>query len=196
MRGKMSAVTAVAGALLVMFNAGAAWAFDLKDITLPEEMMQSLGTSGYVSDNLSLPPSMRYDKHENDWVVERIKAVAGFANDHARNPGAPYIMLAGYYDTDVTYAAGGTFTLIAYVMDMDGYSDIASVEVHYMSAPTGVYLMDDGNSGDFGAGDSVFGLSVTIPPNTLPPDRYLLELVATDMSGNQSDIWPYLTIHP
>jgi len=137
-----------------------------------------------------------FSSGEANWLVDRLRAVSHAASFSASANQPPYIMLAGYYDTDVTYADGGTFKLIAYVMDPDGPQDVARVELYYNATPTGVLMADDGNNGDFGAGDQVFGLLFEIGPNVLPAGSYTLEIVATDQSGNVSDMWPYLTVHP
>jgi hypothetical protein len=109
----------------------------------------------------------------------------------------PYIMVGGYWDTQVTATAGGTVTLLCYVSDPDGYADIDHVELYYGQTGTGVNLHDDATQGDFAPADGVFGLQFPItPPNLLPAGRYLLELRAFDKSGLASDIWPYLTINP
>lgn len=182
--------------LLIVLCVAPAFAQQKPTIDIPDEVKTAVSQLAKPRTDVRLPPSMTYDPNENNWLAEKIKAVSKFANIGSRNTSAPFVMLAGYYDTDVTYQDGGTFKFIAYVWDPDGYSDIGNVEIYYASTPTSVYLADDGNNGDFGAGDSIFGISVPIPPLTLPSDRYLLEIVATDLEGNQSDMWPYLTIHP
>lgn len=145
-----------------------------------------------------LPPSLTYHPDQDSWIAEKMRSISEFAASTGSPPGAstPFIMLAGYYDTDVTYAEGGTIHLIAYVMDPDGPGDIESVELYYEGIGTRVYLLDNGQSGDFGANDSVFGFQVPIEPNVVPPGQYTFELVAHDRSGNESDMWPYLTVHP
>jgi hypothetical protein len=107
----------------------------------------------------------------------------------------PYIMVGGYWDTQISSAAGGRVTLLCYVSDPQGPGNIAQVELYFNQRPTGVTLFDDGRHGDFAANDSVFGIQFDIDPGSLPAGQYLLELVATDRDGNQSDMWPYLTIN-
>ena len=104
-------------------------------------------------------------------------------------------MVGGYWDTELTYEDGGQLTLLCYVSDPNGKQDIQSVEIYFGGVGTGVLMQDNGTQGDFAAGDGVYGWSVPIPPVTLPAGQYLLEIVATDMSGELSDMWPYLTIN-
>ncbi len=134
--------------------------------------------------------------NEYNWIVEKIKAIQEFTADTEYETSAPFIMLAGYYDTDITEEEGGTFKMIAYVYDPDGPQDVVKVEIYYQGMPTGVLLYDDGQHGDFGANDQVWGFVAEVPPNTVPAGEYLLELKAFDAENNESDLWPYLTIHP
>lgn len=114
----------------------------------------------------------------------------------ARGANKPFIMVGGYWDTQISATSGGLLTLICYVSDPDGQDDIAGVELYYNQQPTGAFLMDNGQMGDFAAGDYVYGIQAQIAaPDLLPAGQYLLELVAYDHSGNQSDMWPYLTIN-
>jgi len=106
---------------------------------------------------------------------------------------APVIMMAGYMDTDISWRYGGNLSMLAWVWDID--DDVDVVEIYFEGEPTGVFLHDDGNSGDFEAGDSLFGISIEIPPKTVTPGDYQLELRAHDFMDNYSDLWPYLTIH-
>ncbi len=109
---------------------------------------------------------------------------------------SPQIWLAGYMDTLSSTHSGGRLTLLALVQDPDGLQNVSSVELLYEGMGTGVYLVDDGQQGDFGAGDGIFGLTVQIPDyEVLAPGNYLFGLRARDRNGNTSDPWPYLTIH-
>ncbi len=152
------------------------------------------GTSMEMRDEL--PPSLLYDEMEYDWFAEKMRYLSEGASIGDTGSQAPFIMLAGYYDTDVTYVDGGNLKIIAYVMDPDGPEDIASVELYYETIPTGVYLLDNGASGDFGANDQIYGWQANLDPYSLPAGQYRLELIARDYAGNESDLWPYLTVHP
>ncbi len=98
---------------------------------------------------------------------------------------APCIMAGGYMATRLT-RLGGALNLIVVISDPDGLDDIESVQVLYQGVPTGLFLMDDGNSGDFNKGDGIYGFYADI--GELPYGdviRYLLEVKAVDYSGNE-----------
>lgn len=105
---------------------------------------------------------------------------------------APVIQMAGYMDTNVSYSRGGEFWMLAWVDDPD--DDIETVEIYFQGQPTGVFLEDDGISGDFDKGDGLYGIKISIPEKKVCPTTIVLELKATDKTGNTSDLWPYLTI--
>ncbi len=106
--------------------------------------------------------------------------------------GGPNIFIAGYMDTRITSAAGGTFTLLAVTT---GPVPVRDVEIYYSGDPTGVYLRDDGQNNDFGPSDGVFGLSFIAGPGDFASGEYALQLRARDVEGAVSDLWPYLTIY-
>ncbi len=105
---------------------------------------------------------------------------------------SPVIQMAGYMDTDISYYKGGELWMLAWVDDPDG--DIETVEIYFEGLPTGVFLQDDGQSGDFGKGDGLYGIKIPIAEKRVNPLTCVLELKATDSMGNTSDLWPYLTI--
>ncbi|MBN1879249.1 hypothetical protein JW823_03985 [bacterium] len=125
------------------------------------------------------------------WTSLRHQSNRGFSSDSDSE--SPVIMMAGYMDSDISWQNGGILNMVAWVVDPD--EDIESVEIYFEGEPTGVMLLDDGLSGDFGAGDGIFGLMAEIPEKAVEPAEFLLELLARDHLGNQSDLWPYLTIH-
>jgi hypothetical protein len=131
------------------------------------------------------------------WGTDRLqkKGVNAKTSADSRGPNRPFIMVGGFWDTQLSESAGGRLTLICYVSDPDGPADVQGVELYMGEDHTNVFLQDDGNSGDFSAGDGVFGLQMDFTAGQVPAGQYLLELVATDQSGNESDMWPYLTIN-
>jgi len=133
-----------------------------------------------------------YSRAEYNWLIDQYDYFNSQGAAPAGQP--PYISLAGYLDTDISWEDGGQFTMLAYVTDSD--SNVASVEIYWDGNPTGVYLRDDGLNGDFGPGDNLWGITFPIDPMSVPTGEYLLELRARDDIGNLSDLWPYLTIHP
>ncbi len=100
----------------------------------------------------------------------------------------PYILMAGYMNTSITWEAGGIFDMIAWVSDPQGQG-VSKVNILYGGAPTGVTLPRwEGNP-------DVFWLSgVEVAPG-LQPKEYLLELQAISIPGAVSLTWPYLTIN-
>jgi hypothetical protein len=104
----------------------------------------------------------------------------------------PRVLLAGYVDTNLSASEAGTFRMVARV---DG-REIADVQALFAGIPLPgpVVLLDNGSQGDFQGGDSYFTFGATgLPPVTVS-GRVLLELVARDLFGAQSDVWPYLTV--
>jgi len=108
---------------------------------------------------------------------------------------APRIWIAGYMDGVNSDLMGGSFTLIALVQDPQGLEDIDRVMFYYDDIDTTVQLFDDGASGDFAAGDGIYGAQATIPREALAAGTYLIQLKAFDTEGNASDLWPYLAVH-
>jgi len=105
----------------------------------------------------------------------------------------PAVALAGYWDTRISQSQGGQLTFLAWALGLEGV-DVKDVEIFFGGLPTSVYLQDNGQSGDFGAGDTVFGLSLPIGPNVIPVNQYLIELKAHDHLGSTSRIWPQLEV--
>ncbi len=110
-------------------------------------------------------------------------------------PGAkgaePMIYLGGYWDSSVTFEAGGTLMLMVYVVDAQ--SDVAAVELYFAGQPTGIQLLDNGMGGDWAAGDNLYTFKANLTAGA-PVGDYLLEVVARDANGNYSDLFPYLVI--
>ncbi len=105
----------------------------------------------------------------------------------------PVIVEAGFLDTTISGSEGGLFTAIAYVIDPDDMSDIESVQLYYNGSPTGLFLVDDGTSGDGAGADSLFTLQTDISPGT-PAGLHRLSMVAVDAAGDESVEWPYVEV--
>lgn len=140
----------------------------------------------------------------NSWTPEKAQTGPSWSelqriylekeSSYSEGNNAPFIMMAGYMDTEITWEDGGIFTMVAWVWDPE--NDVDTVELYYEGEPTDVFLLDDGQNADFGAGDTLYGLTFDVPAYALPAGEYVLELRARDSRGNLSDLWPYLTIHP
>jgi hypothetical protein len=112
---------------------------------------------------------------ESDW------SDAGFTTPDAT---APYIYLAGYFDTFITASSGGTLSVAALVQDNIGVSE---VELYYNGEPQGLFLDD--------IGDDVFLTNFgAIQPGQAGAGRYTFEMIARDRAGNTSKLWPYFVI--
>ncbi len=127
------------------------------------------------------------------WEIQQLMTLNSTTSKEAVSP---YILLAGYKDTELFEGYGGMLKLLAAVNDPQGLHDIMKVELCVYGQPTGLELFDDGYHEDFQAGDSIYGFAYNIPEISADMvGDYLLEIIATDWEGNQSDPWPYLRIH-
>ena len=178
-------------ALFLVFSAHAEFtSWSNEDLSFDNDVeMVSSGENYSLNDYVE-----EFQPNESNWVIDMIRAVEPTRVGASQAGQIPYIMMAGYMDTDISYSDGGLFHMLAYVSDMD--SPVDFVEIYWEGQPTGAYLYDDGEHGDFEPGDDLWGLQIEVGPNLVPEGDYLFELRAKDVDGNFSDIWPYLTIHP
>ena len=114
-----------------------------------------------------------------------------FASTGAGNP--PQVLLAGYLESDIRTDIGGTLTILAWVTDPE--DDTSKVELLADSVPIGIEMKDDGSQGDTFSGDHLYTFQAEVPGGAATGD-YLLEIRAEDLAGNQSGVWPNLTIFP
>jgi hypothetical protein len=129
------------------------------------------------------------------WTV-----VAIYQNQTTRNPDRwtfttkkgklpPYIKLAGYGFTNITQASGGNLNIYALCEDQDLGGSVQTVKVFLGGVDTGVRLTDKNK-------DTIWELSVPgVPAGLQKGTEYVIELVAVDNEGNESDMWPYVTVH-
>jgi hypothetical protein len=114
-----------------------------------------------------------------------------------RPPVEPVIQMAGFGNTSYRLSTGGTVHMLAWVTDPE--NDIENVYV-MLGGEIIAELFDDGNHGDFGAGDGIYGLELYLPP--VPPGdteglvRLQLRIVAFDARGFDSHVWPLFTVDP
>ncbi|HUT03199.1 MAG TPA: S8 family serine peptidase [bacterium] len=133
-------------------------------------------------------------------VGDDIKTGAGLIDVHAALTGAsadlpPAIEAVSFNNSYISQVDGGNLTITAEVATPDGKDDIASVELYFEGAPTGILMHDDGLDGDLTAGNGVFSYSIYIYPEMFASGQYLVGVVATDSSGQQSGMWPYLIVN-
>jgi len=135
--------------------------------------------------------------HNFDGSVEESRVVTASLLEAPGGQGAedrfPLILAGGFMGSTITSCEGGTLTIMAVVDPYTGSGQIARVEVYYKGIPTGILLYDDGTHGDDVAGDNIFHATVDVQPG-LEPGDYVLEMVATDTEGNQSPVFPYVTV--
>jgi len=83
--------------------------------------------------------------------------------------------------------------IIALVTHPNGPQSIESVVLLYHGMQTGLFLSDNGTDGDDASGDSIYTLVLEVPEvNGLAGAT--LELLATDVNGNSSFVFPYLWV--
>ncbi len=105
----------------------------------------------------------------------------------------PLILGGGFVGSVVNSSTGGSLTVMAIVDPYTGSGEIEKVELHYKGIPTGILLYDDGTHGDDVAGDNTFHNTIDVEPG-IAAGNYVLEIVATDTDGNQSPVFPYVTV--
>ncbi len=132
---------------------------------------------------------------------DSVRTGAGLIDVYAALSGAssdlpPVIEAVSFNNSYISQTDGGDLTITAEIATPDGKNDIVSVELYFEGAPTGILMHDDGLDGDLTAGDGVFGYSIYIYPGMFASGQYLVGVVATDSSGQQSEIWPYLVVKP
>lgn len=98
------------------------------------------------------------------------------------------ILAGGYWNSRLTEEEGGELQMIALARG----ADWDRLEVAFNGMPTGIYLFDDGNQGDFVAGDGVYGLKASVACG-FPCQRLLIELLFSPFEPLTS-FWPFLSI--
>ncbi|MBN2054467.1 hypothetical protein JW905_06070 [bacterium] len=102
----------------------------------------------------------------------------------------PAILAAGWLDSYISAAAGGTLTMAVLVRDAGG--DDNRLQVRIGGLETGMELTE---REDLGGGITLYRQVVTVPPG-VSPGRYDVELTAWDETGAVGPVWPYLKVAP
>ncbi len=98
---------------------------------------------------------------------------------------SPKLMLAGYWNSSLSPVNDGLVSIFCYVDE----SYPANVEIIYDGEPTGSFLPQHPDI------PQVFHLQ-DIPVGPMgAASRHLFELRASDLAGNISSVWPYLTVN-
>ncbi len=136
-----------------------------------------------------------YQSEPEPWWLHYYRTIE-MTTFEGKGAAKPNILAAGYMYTNLSEQSGGTLNLAAACDDRDSPRDIKDVQIYVAGMPSGIYLKDDGLSGDFAASDQVFGMQMNFTSASLQgaSGQYIIELVATDYSGNKSNLWPYLVI--
>jgi len=138
-------------------------------------------------------------KQSAKYLGDTSETGAGLIDIHAALTGAsndlpPVIELVSFEDSYISEGEGGHLLINARVSTPDGKNDVARVELYFEGAPTGILMYDSGLGGDIMAGDGIYAYSINIFAGMFTAGQYLVGVVATDSSGQQSDMWPYLTV--
>ncbi len=105
---------------------------------------------------------------------------------------APVIWMAGTNDTYLTSAAGGLINITAFASS--GAAPMTDVKLFVEGLDTGIILQDDGASGDFSAGDGIFGIEIPATGG-LPSGAFPFEIVAfNELENHYSYAWPYIAV--
>jgi hypothetical protein len=101
----------------------------------------------------------------------------------------PLIMLGGYLDS----SRSQTVTLVAYV-DKSRLIGDCYLELSQNFVPQGLFLQDDGASGDFGRGDNLYGIQFAMPSGP-GGRRLLLGVTASPAGTGRPHSWPWLRVY-
>jgi len=172
--------------------------------TITSQMVRAAGTSSephnytYTDTDVSAGITYYYklllynlDGSKEESKVVSCSPLAGPAGPTSDS--CPLILAGGFVGSVVNSSTGGSLTVMAIVDPYTGSGQIERVELYYKGIPTGILLYDDGTHGDDVAGDNTFHNTVDVGPG-LTPGNYVLEIVATDTDGNQSPVFPYVTV--
>lgn len=172
------------------------------DVSLPAGTPCFSGkTGGFQLVQIRCPENTHLQQVRFRFITNRTVRKEGWYIDEfsIRPPesnGPPVIMAGGFFQTNLYAETGGLFTVRVLVNDPDGLDDIERVELLYDGIPTGILLNDAGLGGDAAAADGVFTFTTEVPGGMLSSGQHLVSVVATDLAGNTSNQFPYLTVTP
>jgi len=171
---------------------------------ITSELIQAAGTSSaphsysYTDNDVVIGITYYYKLvlYNLDGSQEESHAVSGSALAPPVDPISdqyPLILAGGFLGSVVSSTTGGELTIMAVVDPYTGSGEIERVELYYMGIPAGILLYDNATHGDDVAGDNMFHTTMSVEPG-LEPGSYVLEIIATDTDGNQSPVFPYVTV--
>ena len=100
------------------------------------------------------------------------------------------ILGAGYFGSEVSASAGGELRIAALLSP--SATPPVSMELYLDEMPSGLFLNDEGISGDTVAGDRLWTFSADVGPGALTAGEYLVSIVASDEMGGCAGQWPPL----
>jgi len=106
----------------------------------------------------------------------------------------PVIVAGGFMHSQML-GPGETLSVVAMAQAFGEDNPIDRVELLFDGTPLGVILSDDGENGDDFAGDGIYSTLLAVPNGT-PAGQYILQIIATDARGQQSEPWPQLYVGP
>lgn len=144
-------------------------------------------------------PSMAFmEENAQVYVEDWRDLMKGVVSQGLQDSATPIITVGGYFDSKLYEDSFGRLTFMCHIYDPNGPDDVQSVEVLYNYQGTGLELFDDGAHNDIKLGDSIYANFIDIQPGALSglAGSYEFQIMATDYSGNKSDVWPYMIIKP
>ncbi|MBN2053408.1 M1 family metallopeptidase [bacterium] len=134
---------------------------------------------------------------ETDWEPEEVVFDPDgwilYQEGEMTRPGPP-VLMAGTWNSRIGASEGGLLTLLAFCPDTP-YGP-AGLELMLGDDPTGLFLGDDGEHGDFDAGDGIFGLVLDFPPGVLSDaaGTWPIGIQSSDGFGFSRAAWPALEV--
>jgi len=107
---------------------------------------------------------------------------------------APVILAGGFMHSQILSPADALHVVAMPQAFGDGNA-IEQVGLTFDNVPLGVFLNDEGLSGDAFAGDGIYSTLFQIQTG-IPPGQYKLQVVAADTLGQTSDPWPEMRVMP
>ena len=106
----------------------------------------------------------------------------------------PRILLGGYWDTKIDpESLSNTLTMMVLVNHQDGMNLIETVTFLYFNKPTNLTFNDDGINGDLTEGDGIYTFQTIFNDYPLA-GKHILPVVARDVNGKTSNIFPFINI--
>ncbi len=172
-------------------------------LALPDGFLLPLTIHGQDSYNLDMSFSPKKYGDVNGRIVFTVEGDDGDApppayTDLVGSAGyPPVVKIVTLEYSNVSSARGGPFKAFAEVGDPEGNDDISRVEIKIQGDDFGPInwgmMNDEGQAGDFVAGDGVYSFQYTFG-GFVPPGDYLVTVNVVDSIGYESTPWPYLRV--